>query len=271
LRYINLSRLRLPTGWTLRAQEAAQAVVEGEDPNKYGKIWRELKNELADLSIDKCWYCETPVDRSDNAVDHFRPKNRVGDAEAFHAGYRWLAFDHNNYRYACTFCNSKRIDVEGGTSGGKADRFPLVDEAMRVYSADGNLNQERPLLLDPCLRSDCRLLGCQQENGHPCATSVDPMERSRAEISIEIYHLDLERTCKNRHRIAVQLMSSIEDGKRLYPQIEDPEKAADFEKATQRIFDIICADAPYSGEMRFLLRAQRNSEHPWIQNLLEDH
>jgi len=35
---------------------------------------------------------------------------------------------HVNFRYACIFCNGRRIDVQHGTAGGKADRFPLVNE-----------------------------------------------------------------------------------------------------------------------------------------------
>lgn len=59
-------------------------------------VWRDLKDGLANLLHDKCWYCETAVDRSDNAVDHFRPKGRVSDAANPHAGLplvygqRWL-------------------------------------------------------------------------------------------------------------------------------------------------------------------------------------
>ena len=90
MRYVDRSKLVKPTGWNQRAQEATQAVANGEDPNDHGQVWRDLKNGLAGLLHDKCWYCESPVDRSDNAVDHFRPKNRVSDAASPHAGYRWL-------------------------------------------------------------------------------------------------------------------------------------------------------------------------------------
>lgn len=135
MRYIDRAKLVKPAGWVARAQAASQAVADGEDPNDHSAVWRDLKNGLADLLHDKCWYCESPVDRSDNAVDHFRPKNRVSDAGRPHTGYRWLAFDVNNFRYACTYCNSRRIDVDGDTAGGKADRFPLIDEAQRVYVA----------------------------------------------------------------------------------------------------------------------------------------
>src|SRR5690606_8161881 len=118
-------------------------------PDDHADVWKELKLPLATLFHQKCWYCESSVTRDDNAVDHFRPKGRVKEAQQTHTGYRWLAFNHTNYRYSCTFCNSRRVNVEGGTTGGKADRFPLMNEAMRVY-AEGLCDAEEPMLLDPC-------------------------------------------------------------------------------------------------------------------------
>jgi hypothetical protein len=244
-------------------------VANGADPNDHSAVWRDLKDGLANLLHDKCWYCETVVDRSDNAVDHFRPKGRVSDATNPHTGYRWLAFDESNFRYACTYCNSKRKDLENRTAGGKADRFPLVDEARRVYAV-GTVSAEQPLLLDPCELSDWRLLGCHQENGQPCATSIDTVAKQRAEASIKIYHLDYEPTCKRRHTVAVQLMADVDEGKRLFELVaHDPGRAADFKSVAGRLRRAIDRESPYSGDMHFLLRGQRSDTHPWIQELLE--
>lgn len=269
MRYVDKTRLRPPVGWLGRAQAAIQYVSAGGDPNDRDGVWRELKDGLADLLHDKCWYCESPVDRADNAVDHFRPKNRVGDAANAHGGYRWLAFDLSNYRYACTYCNSRRKDVVNGTAGGKADRFPLVNEASRVY-APGPLEAEQPMLLDPCELFDWRLLGCHQENGHPCAASNEPIAKQRAEASIEIYHLHYEPTCKRRHAVAVQLMADVDEGKRLFNLVaQDPTRASDFKTVATRLRRSIDQASPYSGDMHFLLRGQRSDAHPWIQELLE--
>ncbi|HEX5391791.1 MAG TPA: hypothetical protein VFW68_00820 [Rhodocyclaceae bacterium] len=258
-----------PTGWDQRAQAAAQAVAGGDDPNDHSTVWRELKNGLASLLHDKCWYCESTVDRSDNAVDHFRPKNRVSDAANPHEGYRWLAFDPNNFRYACTFCNSRRKDVVNDTVGGKADRFPLLNETRRVYTV-GPVNAEQPALLDPCELSDWRLLGCHQENGQPCAASTEPVAKQRAETSIEVYHLNYEPTCKQRHRMAVQLMADVDEGKRQFElATQDPIRIVDFKTVAARLRRAIDREAPFSGDMHFLLRGQRSDAHPWIQELLE--
>lgn len=269
MRYVDRSKLVKPTGWTQRAQMATQAVANGEDPDAHGRVWREIKDGLAVLLHDKCWYCESPVDRSDNAVDHFRPKNRVSDAENLHEGYRWLAFDESNFRYACTYCNSRRKDNKGGTAGGKAARFPLVNELRRVYVI-GSVAQEEPLLLDPCELFDWRLLGCHQENGQPCVASNDPVGKLRAENSIEIYHLHYEPTCKRRHTAAVQLMSDVDEGKRLFELVtQDPTRAPEFKVVAARLRRAIDTESLYSGDMHFLLRGQRNDAHPWIQELLE--
>lgn len=261
------SKLSMPTGWLQRAQVAKQAVAAGDDPNNHSNIWRDLKDGLASLLNDKCWYCESPIDRSDNAVDHFRPKNRVSDAINPHVGYRWLAFDPSNFRYACTYCNSRRLGVN--TAGGKADRFPLVDEETRVYS-EGAIDQEYPMLLDPCDLTDWKLLGCHQENGLPCATSAEDIPKQRAEVSIEVYHLNYEPTCKRRHAAAVQLMADIDDAKRFFElATRDQSRRVDFIKVAERLRQAIDRDAPFSGDMHFLMRGQRHTSHPWIQDLLD--
>jgi len=269
MRYIDLTRLRLPDGWLDRAAAAAEAVANGADVGDHAPVWRELKNGLAKLFNDKCWFCEVPVPRSDNAVDHFRPKGRVSDALNVHSGYQWLAFEQSNFRYACTFCNSQRKDLDGGTAGGKADRFPLLDETQRVY-ARGSVDDECPTLLDPCEIGDWRLLGCRKENGKPCAASQEPEQRNRAEVSIEIYHLRHEPTCKFRHSEAVKLLSDIEEAKRLFIATQtDPNQGATFKKVAKRILKAIHFDSAFSGDMRFFFAGERDEAHPWVQHLLE--
>ena len=269
MRYVDIALVELPNGWLRRSQNAAYAVAGGADPDVYADVWRELKSNLADLLHDKCWYCEVSVERSDNAVDHFRPKGRVSDATNVHPGYRWLAFDRYNFRYSCTFCNSRRKDVKGGTAGGKGDRFPLIDENSRVYE-EGPIELERPILLDPCIYSDCQLLGCQKENGRPCVASTEAIDKRRAEESIQIYHLHHEPTCKRRHAKAVGVLADLDEGKRKFTLASrDPARAAGFQGVAKRLLRLISSSSEFSGEMRFLMRGERSEEHPWIQRILE--
>jgi len=269
LRYIDLSRLPLPNGWLVRANAAKEAVAGGDSPDGHAPVWRDLKLLLADLFHEKCWYCESPVTRDDNAVDHFRPKGRVKEAQQQHNGYSWLAFDHTNYRYSCTFCNSRRINVAGGTAGGKEDRFPLMNEATRVY-AEGPCDAEEPMLLDPCDPFDWRLLGCKHENGLPCSAHTNDNEKRRAEESIDAFHLHHGPTCNARHAVAVDFVQDIDEAKQLHDTISNhPNSETAFKKKAKRILKAIAPNSPFSGDMHFLLRSQRSEAHPWIEDLLQ--
>ena len=126
------------------------------------------------------------------------------------------------------------------------------------------------MLLDPCVFSDGQLLGCQKENGNSCAASVDDVERRRAEESIEIYHLNYEPTCKRRHSVAVSFLADLDEAKRRFElMLKDRGKKSDFVKQANRLLASIAPTAEFSGEMRFLMRGERNEDHPWIQNMLE--
>jgi hypothetical protein len=267
VRHIDVANLPLPNGWAAKAQAAAAAVANGADPKDYDTVWRDLKDALGEYFHDKCWYCETKITRSDNAVDHFRPKGRVAEAPT-HPGYRWLAFDVKNFRYTCTFCNSRRKDVEGGTAGGKADRFPLLNEVDRVY-APGPLGTERPVLLDPCHIRDHLLIGCKWEDGAPCPASGSAQEIERVKASIEILHLDYAPSCLQRHAVAVQFREDVEEGKRLWGLITkgggDEES---FNKVLERVKRAIDMKAQFSGDMRFVLKGLRSADHEWIEQLL---
>jgi hypothetical protein len=269
VRYVDITECRPPDGWSDRAALAKTAVMSGADPDTHANIWRELKDQLSALLHNKCWFCETQIDRSDNAVDHFRPKKAVTGTLAPHAGYRWLAFAIENFRYSCTFCNSRRIDQPGGTAGGKANLFPLLDETKRVY-AEGPVGNEFPTLLDPCRVTDWLLLGCRTENGSPCAANDGDDTRKRVEASIAAYHLDREATCMSRHQHVVELVALIDTAKAIWPQmIPNSASSHDFEKETKSIIRKIRKRAPYSGDMMFILKGHRSNDHPWIDDLVQ--
>jgi len=171
-------------------------------------VWSKLSSLLSEQSAGKCWYCETNEIRSDNPIDHYRPKNNVKECSD-HPGYWWLAFDWKNYRYACTYCNSRRVGVD--TSGGKQDHFPVfMPPGWNQRKADENV--EKPMLLDPIESHDCLLLTFNS-NGEACATSDDESSEDylKATKSIELYHLNHQPTTRERkvilHKIG-RLISS---------------------------------------------------------------
>ena len=165
VKYIDTTGLdgQLPPGWpakSLRALEHARKATEkarNKAVDSKAEVWRELKPLLASISTDKCWYCESKDIRSDNTVDHYRPKGSVAEVND-HPGYWWLAFDHSNFRFSCTYCNSRRKDRSTGTSGGKHDHFPLLDEEQRAYGEQDIIGGEQPVLLDPTSALDPTLL-----------------------------------------------------------------------------------------------------------------
>lgn len=219
MRYINIADLKTSDDWEEKAREVMDELFEASDSNerkeiiqKRSKLWSELKRALGDLSDGKCWYCESEQDRSDNTVDHFRPKGKVAECDE-HEGYWWLAFDWRNYRFSCTFCNSHRVDTVKGDDGGKQDHFPLIDEANRAKQSNDYLEIELPCLLDPTNPNDPGLLWYDYSEGRAVpkfAEDEDSTKHKRAKVSICLYHLNhtnLEEKRKILYKEIVDLVN----------------------------------------------------------------
>jgi len=258
VRCINAIALHCPNGWDNRA-----AAARGEAGNDLSKInarsaiWRELKDALADLSHDKCWYCEVKQVRSDNAVDHFRPKSL----------YTWLAFEKSNFRYSCTYCNSGRKNPETGETEGKGNSFPLFNEAQRAL-APGQENFESPILLDPCQTQDPGLLDFH-EDGRPCARQPDHETRKhRAETSIKAYHLDHPDLVEKRRVLAADIKAKIKEADALFEQCDAGHPAID--KAFAGLIRVLSRAISEAEELsafaRKILAGARNKV--WVEELL---
>ena len=140
--------------------------------------------------------------RSDNAVDHFRPKSR----------YWWLALNYENLRFSCTFCNSRRIDREGGTEGGKGAEFPIV--GVLATGTDDSLDDEEAVLLDPCTEEDPDLLWFD-DTGRPVANPIykDQLDvAERVKMSVRLYHLDFGPLIVARRRKYLDVLSACRSG-----------------------------------------------------------
>lgn len=269
MRYINLQELEFPDGWSDKARAALDAIrgitgSKSEEINKRSAIWSELKDSLASISDDKCWYCEIKQIRSDNNVDHFRPKNRVKDVNPEHTGYWWLAFDYKNYRYACTFCNSQRKNPETGEGEGKHDYFPLLDETKRAY-IEGNERDESPTLLDPCLPTDPALLDFL-ENGQPCPRYPDePVKFDRANTSIKRYHLDHPKLNEERRKTAIEIKELIDQAEYLYRK---EELDSSFYLIVKKIANKLSKKAELSMFCKKILKGLNDDDHPCIELIL---
>ena len=234
---------------------ARRAIVE-----RHEQHWRALKRTLAVVGHMKCWYCESKENRSDNAVDHFRPKGRIVE-DPTHGGYWWLAFAYENYRFSCTFCNSRRRDVDAGTTGGKHDHFPLEPSGVRARSPDDALTLEKPMLLDPCRARDVMILWFDDGGNttiHPDFEALETCVR-RVEVSRDIYHLDHADIVVVRRRVyrEVQKLADRIDGAFVAMTDADPEAQELFEGLLQQLRRRLDDEAEYAATARCAVRGLR--------------
>ncbi|MDQ3685632.1 MAG: hypothetical protein M3430_08520 [Acidobacteriota bacterium] len=265
----------LPEGWDEWKEEAKQALDEvreadgdSEMVNAHGEIWRKLKSKLEEVSKGKCWYCESSQRRADNAVDHYRPKNRNRSGE--HEGYWWLAFDWRNYRYSCTYCNSRRKDEVKGTSGGKHDNFPLFNPEDRATLDKPDYSREQPLLLDPTIPEDPSLLWYEPDGRAVPKYSKEVSERRylRAQKSIELYHLNYYKTEEDRKRLYNKIRKLIGEGDNLFPEADSSmvARSALSNVVIAPLLELIKPTADFSAAARAFLVGFKN--RPWVEGVL---
>ncbi|MFT4533974.1 MAG: hypothetical protein ACI9P5_001326 [Saprospiraceae bacterium] len=69
--------------------------------------------------------------------EHCRPKSNVMESPD-HPGYWWLVNEWDNLLIACANCNRRSWSKDGVS--GKANRFPLKDEAKHIESQFSRLD-----------------------------------------------------------------------------------------------------------------------------------
>lgn len=281
MRYIDphLIEQRLPDDWSQRAAQARNDVTSAppqarsQEVNRRSQIWQELKDTLRQISHNKCWYCESKEIRSDNAVDHFRPKNAVTECHG-HEGYWWLAFRWENYRFCCTFCNCRRINQMTNEGGGKATHFPLRDETRRAHTPNANLDDEEPMLLDPCVSADPGLLWFEETGqavpNPACGDGSDSYPRQRAIRSIEIYNLRQRDLVERRKELSLRIRRRVEDADRYFRRYQQGDTAARgaFEDAVRDLHGYLAGNAEYSSAARAMLKGLRGT-HPVVEVILQ--
>jgi uncharacterized protein (TIGR02646 family) len=268
MRYIDINQLVVEAQWEATANTAAAAVKKAKPANRstvindHQQVWKDLKDQLREISYGKCWYCESIDPRSDNAVDHYRPKGNVRNSNPPHSGYWWLAFKWRNYRFCCTYCNSIRNSAT--TSGGKQDYFPLADETKRAVSEKSDIEEEAPLLLDPTDPLDVKVIAFAEDGtvGPAADEKKDPLACRRAKESIERYHLDHPTINERRVMKLRQVRRWVEEAdKNLARWVKQPTNGIWRRVATSRIQDILHEVSPkadYSMAVKHLLAAMAN-------------
>lgn len=186
----------------------AYYVNSPSDPFEF-KIYRdpEVIRKLNALFYGKCAYCESSVQTVNNIeVEHYRPKGRIRVIKDdkwkwTQTGYYWLGAVWENLLPSCTFCNQlRRHELEDGRikTAGKWSYFPLANENQRVYSPTGNLEEEEPLLLNPCVDDPSKHLDFQTDG-----TVTYRTERGKESLNtFGLWRRDLKR---RRHEKAKEI------------------------------------------------------------------
>ncbi len=198
MRFIDLAFVAKPEGFDVRAKAAYDDGPDAVD--NHANVWQSCKDALKVASHGKCFYCEAKENRSDGAVDHYRPKSI----------YTWAAFRFSNFRFACTFCNSLRKDKATGKTGGKGNDFPLSDGCQRA-TCEEEEPRERPKLIDPCRAGDPIEIDFLSDGRAVPAFQDEGDERKvRAETSIHAYHLNHSAFVEERQNYATVLHEKIQ-------------------------------------------------------------
>jgi uncharacterized protein (TIGR02646 family) len=260
MRYIAIRQLTLDPGWLDRATTAEEAVRKAAPEerskviNAHQDVWKDLKEALRLLSYEKCWYCESIDPRSDNAVDHYRPKGNVKAAKPPHDGYWWLAFNWMNYRFSCTYCNS--IRSSGGVSGGKQDYFPLWDEEKRARTQD-EIEYELPLLLDPTKATDVRLIAFSEDGSvGPALDEAHEFEYRMADETIKRYHLKHQLLVEFRAARLKEVRGWVENADKYlarYTRNRQPPDRVTANEFLDLVTTAVSPRAPYSTAVKHLL------------------
>lgn len=287
MRFINRDRVqaRISDEWLAKAAAALDTVKDlpvndrKEAIKKKSEVWRDLKDILGAASNGKCWYCESREVRSHNPIDHYRPKSAVDECSD-HDGYWWLAFDWENYRFCCTYCNSALKDEDDEeVTHGKQDHFPVLDEKKRAKNHTDNWKQETPLLLDPWEAADTKLLyfDIKGKAAEKFLEKTDSVKFLKAKTSIDTYNLNhskikisrmvlynrikelVESSCRKR-----QLMSDIQAAT---PELRN-ELSKTIDEIDQALARLMSEEAEYSAAARCYAMGFRRPDTEWLDDLL---
>lgn len=100
-------------------------------------LWAAYRAEFSKAQCGKCAYCEDAhPDGYVGDVEHYRPKAFVTSGEKTLPGYHFLAYNWDNYLFACAWCNRSH----------KKNQFPIAGNRA---STPSELPAELPLLLNP--------------------------------------------------------------------------------------------------------------------------
>lgn len=272
MRYIDIHLFidQIPAPLARRLARRHKRVHAGNDQVKQTLIrngnitWRDVKQYLEGCSNRKCWYTESQNPGFPNDVEHFRPKGRIVNEEGEVEYWYWfLAFDPMNYRLSCQFTNRLNINPETNLTGGKGEKFPLLNGQAHAMTLAAVAN-ENPVLLDPCNQADCELLDFLPD-GRPIvsATNRDNVEAvTRVDQSKLLLNLDYPTFNEDREALYNEVKDLVERGDRYGP--DNPA----FEDVIGDLMELMDEESPYSKAAECYIRGFRERE--WVEELLFD-
>lgn len=199
-----------------RAQQKLETLPEQERNDfieKKALIWRSFARYLAKMSYGKCWYSESYDPQSFFDVDHFRPKKEAKRSEAEKdAGYPWLAFSWENFRYSAGKSNRLNTDDDTQQVVGKGSWFPLLPDSVIADWNNRCEASEATVLIDPTVRADVDLIEISAD-GRACASfvCVGEIKKLRVERSIELYGLNLGNLVTARKRVIREINNNYQN------------------------------------------------------------
>jgi hypothetical protein len=197
-----------------------------------------------------------------NDVEHFRPKARVPKEGELEHWYWFLAFNPINYRLSSQFSNRLNNNPLLCATGGKGNKFPLMPGCHRATDVAG-LENERPVILDPCVQVDTDLLEFQPD-GRPVVShehSGDPDAVYRVEQSKLLLNLDFPTFNEDRESLYNMIKRLVERGDRY---IRDGVDA--LEDVQEDLRALMRVEAEYSKAAECYIRCFRDRD--WVEELL---
>ena len=187
MRFINLNGRRPSQKWLRKAQSLLQSLNAAADDATRKQlietnqaVWKELLPWLRKITKGKCWFSESRGACQYWEVEHFRPKGAAKNLDGTERteGYWWLAFEWGNFRLCGGVSNRK-----------KGCYFPLRNGTHIGTSANRNIDDEDPYLLDPTKLEDPPLLTFNRNGDINPTPNMPAWNTERATVSITRYKL----------------------------------------------------------------------------------
>ena len=253
-------------------KERERAEAHFTDPATRGQAFKfraykgeDVREALERMFGLKCAYCESIyAATAPMTVEHYRPKGGydLPNGERQESGYYWLGSAWTNLLPSCTDCNTERGHDYDGTliKTGKANRFPLVDEAKRVTGPEQE-NGEEPLLLDPTVDRPENHLEFGDE-GVVKATEGPRGEDDRGRETIEVLGLRRPKLVRVREGHLKKVDGTLKRYRRAQSRLDRglDEAEEELREAKEELDEFMEGSTPYAGMARQRIRRKLGEE-----------